>query len=61
MQKVLTFFAEVKGELMKVNWPTRDEVVRHSVAVVVITAAVAVFLGGLDYFFSFIVKDVIAR
>lgn len=61
MQKVLTFFAEVKGELLKVNWPTRDEVLRHTLAVIAITVVVALFLGGLDYVFSLTVKEVIAR
>ena len=50
--KIITFLKESKLELKKVNWPTREETVRFTLIVVVISIAVAVFLGGLDVVFS---------
>ena len=56
MQKVINFFVEAKGELMKVNWPSRKDLIRYTVLVVVISLAVAIFLGALDTLFSYLVE-----
>lgn len=46
------FIREVRGELKKVSWPTREEVIRYSiiVAVALIVFTLAVF--GVDYVFE---------
>lgn len=56
MQKVINFFREAKGELMKVNWPTQKELIRYTVLVVLISLGVAIFLGALDTLFSYLVE-----
>lgn len=56
MQKVIRFFTEARAELMKVNWPTREQLVRFTVLVIVISLAVAIFLGALDMLFSYLVE-----
>lgn len=56
MQKVINFFVEAKGELMKVNWPSQKDLIRYTVLVVVISLAVAIFLGALDTLFSYLVE-----
>lgn len=56
MNAIIRFFTEAKGELMKVNWPTKDQLIRYTVLVVVISFAVAVFLGALDTLFSYLVE-----
>ena len=56
MQKIITFFLEAKGELMKVNWPSQKDLIRYTVLVVVISLAVAIFLGALDTLFSYLVE-----
>ena len=50
--KIITFLKEVKLEIKKVNWPTKDETIRYTLIVIGISAAVAVFLGGLDFLFT---------
>lgn len=57
MKKIVQFFLEAKGELAKVNWPNRQELVRYTVLVVVISLVVAVFLGLLDMFFGYLVEQ----
>ena len=52
MEKVLIFLKEAKVELLKVAWPTREQLVRNTVLVVGISLSMAVFLGVLDYAFS---------
>ncbi|HJX59432.1 preprotein translocase subunit SecE [Candidatus Woesebacteria bacterium RBG_19FT_COMBO_47_8] len=52
MEKVLGFFSEVRGELSKVTWPKRQEVVRLTLVVFSISLIVAIYLGGLDFIFT---------
>ncbi len=57
MNAIIRFFTEAKGELMKVNWPTKEQLIRYTALVVVISFAVAVFLGALDTLFSYLVEN----
>lgn len=45
----VTFLKEVKEELVKVSWPTREQTIRYTVLVIAVAVGVGVFLGGLDY------------
>ena len=49
MPNILSFLKEVKEELEKVAWPTREQIVRYTILVIIVAVAVGVFLGGLDY------------
>lgn len=59
--KVLQFVQEAKAELLKVNWPTKKQTINYTGLVVAVSVAVAAFLGGLDYVFSFILKTFIIK
>jgi preprotein translocase subunit SecE len=50
------FFREVKVELQKVTFPTREETLGSTAVVLVITIIVAVYLGFSDWALSRIVK-----
>jgi preprotein translocase subunit SecE len=50
------FFREVKAELQKVTFPTRQETVSSTVVVLVLTIIIAAFLGFSDWALSRIVK-----
>lgn len=56
MSAILTFLREAKVELARVNWPSQKEVIRYTLLVVVISLSVALFLGALDFLFSFLVE-----
>ena len=49
MRQITKYLGEVRGEMAKVVWPKRDEVVRLTLIVLAISAIVGVYLGGLDY------------
>lgn len=49
MPNVISFLKEVREELSKVAWPTREQTTRYTVLVVIVAVAVGLFLGGLDY------------
>ncbi len=55
------FFGEVKSELAKVTWPTKDQVVRLTGVVVVISLIVGLFIGALDLSFTKIVEFIVKR
>ena len=52
--RLITYIKESRAELKKVVWPTRQEATRSTLAVIVISGAVALFLGGLDFLFQFV-------
>lgn len=53
-ERFTTFLKEAQIELKKVTWPTRQDTVRSTVTVIILSGAVAVFLGVLDFLFQFI-------
>jgi preprotein translocase subunit SecE len=46
------FLREVRGELKKVDWPTRTELVTYTVVVLVSVVVLTSYVFGLDYAFS---------
>lgn len=49
MPNIINFLKEVKEELNKVTWPTREQILRYSILVIIVALVVGAFLGGLDY------------
>ncbi len=50
--KIKQFFKEVKIELKKVSFPSRDEVIGSTKVVVILVIIMAVFLGLIDMLLS---------
>lgn len=48
MTSPVTFVRETISELQKVVWPTRNEVIRLTAVVVIISLVVGLYIGGLD-------------
>jgi preprotein translocase subunit SecE len=46
--RVQEFTREVLAEFRKVTWPSRAELVNSTAVVIVVTVALAFFLGGVD-------------
>jgi preprotein translocase subunit SecE len=53
------YFKETRAELRKVTWPTREETRTLTTIIVIVTIAMAVFLGLLDYLFQTVVAGII--
>ncbi len=49
MKKVKQFLKEVKQEVKKVTWLTKEETLRYSLMIIVASILVAAYLGGVDY------------
>lgn len=54
---VRTYFTEVRTELNKVSWPTRDDVQHLTVVVLAVTIASSIALGFLSFILSLVVND----
>jgi len=52
MATPITFLKEVREELKKVVWPGREEVIRLTGVVILVSLVVGIFLGGLDFVFT---------
>ncbi len=54
MKKIKTFFKNVFGELKKVKWPTRKEMVKYTFATVIFICLLSLFFYGITYGMAFI-------
>jgi preprotein translocase subunit SecE len=59
--KLKNFFAESRQEFRHVNWPTRQEAVRLTVIVIVMSVGIAAFLGFFDYVFADVIKTIVSH
>jgi preprotein translocase subunit SecE len=50
--RITRYVKESREELRKVIWPTRREIVQHTLLVIGISLFVAVFLGAADWLFN---------
>ena len=56
---VRQFLKEVRGELKKVAWPSRQEVVAYAIVVLVTITVLTLYVSGLDYTFAKLVFKVL--
>lgn len=58
MVSPLGFLRETQDELKKVTWPTRAEVIRLTGVVIIVSLAIGIYIGGLDYVFTTILQTI---
>jgi preprotein translocase SecE subunit len=56
---VIAFIASCWAELKRVQWPDRDTLVQASAVTLVFVAIAAAYLGALDAFFNWMIKQVL--
>jgi preprotein translocase subunit SecE len=56
---MLNYFKEVRAEMKHVSWPTRRQTVVYTLVVIAVSLVTAVYLGLLDYLFSYVIKQII--
>ena len=49
---LVSFFKDVKAEVKKITWPSKDEAKKAFVAVVIFTLIYIVLVGGFDFIFQ---------
>lgn len=50
--KAIRFLREVRSEMERVTWPTKDQTVRLTTLVIALTLAVGLYIGALDTVFT---------
>lgn len=61
VERTQNFFKEVYVEMRKVSWLSRNDVLRYTIIVLVVTIIVAAVFGGLDYLFSTLIQKFIIK
>jgi len=49
---LIGFFREVKAEVKRITWPSKDETKKAFIAVIVFTLMYTILVGGLDSIFT---------
>lgn len=60
-QTPVNFVKEVRDELKKVVWPSKEEVIRLTGVVVLVSAIVGIYLGGADFILTKLFEVLILR
>jgi preprotein translocase subunit SecE len=59
MNKLIEYLKNVRVEMAKVSWPTRQEVTSATVLVVVLSAAVSAFVFACDKVLNFVIGSLL--
>ncbi len=57
--KLVQYIVDSYAEMKKVTWPTKEQTIQLTVAVILISLFLAIFLGILDFVFSTAIKKII--
>ena len=61
MSRLSNYITETMEEMKHVSWPTRNQTIMFTILVILISVAVAAYLGLFDYLFSFGLKSIIGN
>jgi preprotein translocase subunit SecE len=54
------FINEVRAEIKKITWPSRDELIGATIIVCILVLIFAAILGGMDALFTVLIKKIIS-
>jgi len=54
--KIGSFLHSVRSETKKVTWPSRAEIIRSTIVVIITIIVFAIIIGGIDIFFLQLLK-----
>jgi len=58
---IVAYFRSTRAELRKVRWPTLEQGWSMTKIVLAVTVGMAVFLGALDFFFGWLLRNIVAQ
>jgi preprotein translocase subunit SecE len=59
MNKIKSFVINVKAEMVKVSWPSRDELLNSTMVVIVSVAILTAFIYIIDLLYTLLIGSVI--
>ena len=60
-KSIAKYFRELKSEMKKVTWPTKDQLIRQTLVVVVAIIIIGAFIFALDLLFGYLTKLFLTR
>ncbi|MDZ7317364.1 MAG: preprotein translocase subunit SecE [candidate division KSB1 bacterium] len=54
--KIRQFFQDVKSEMAKVSWPTKEELKGETALVIIVSLAFSVFIFAVDHLLSWLIQ-----
>jgi len=61
VKPAINYLKEVRLELSKVVWPKREEVIKLTLIVIIISVIVGLYLGALDFIYTKLLELLISR
>lgn len=61
INRTTNFFHEVKKELGKVAFLSKEDLMKHTLSVILVSLGFAAFLGGIDYVFIYLIKTFLLK
>ena len=61
VKPTINYLKEVRLELSKVVWPKREEVIKLTLIVIIISVIVGLYLGALDFIYTKLLELLINR
>ncbi len=55
---IKTYIAEVRAEMRKVSWPSKQKTIKDSLLVIGASLMTAAFMGGADALFSYLAQRI---
>ncbi len=52
------YLREVRGEMKKVTWPSKNDMIKTTIAVIVISLFFGIYLFGVDFIFAHIFRQI---
>ncbi|RKY37140.1 MAG: preprotein translocase subunit SecE [Candidatus Omnitrophota bacterium] len=59
MVKIKNFILNVKAEMLKVSWPSKDELLNSTSVIIVATLLLGTFVGLIDLLYTFMMGIII--
>ncbi len=57
ISKTKNYLKDVRSEIKKVSWPSKERTIKDSAIVIFVSLATAVFLGEIDYIFYTLIQN----
>ena len=61
LARVVDFLRDVRGEVRKVTWPTRDELKKATLVIVAFVIVLGIVIGLMDAAFQFVFVKAVAK
>jgi preprotein translocase subunit SecE len=57
-KRMTSFLRDVRGEMKRVTWPSKNDLYKTTIAVIVSSIVFGVYLFGVDFIFSRLIKQI---